>query len=194
MAEEMLQHLGEQGLANCLGVPRSLIGRYLCGEHKPQFEFCVQIVAEHESMAVRLAQPSTQPDTPLREFETEFSASVDMEAIRAHLKRILSGDLPPIMREEIAEVFGVSSVFLGIHFPEECNQITVMRRMATISRGGTEAMKGHLRRAIQQVKREGHQLKWESVLASMPTDVLKSARTRDIMKAYYDISRKVSGG
>lgn len=194
MAAEMLQHLGEQGLANRLGVPRNLVDRYLHGEHKPQFVFCVQIVAEYEAMAARLARPCTQPETPLREFDTEFSTSVDIEAIRLHLKRILSGDLPPSMREEIAEVFGVSSVFLGIHFPDECNQITVMRRMATISRGGTEAMKGHLRRAIQQVKREGHQLKWESVLASMPTDVLKSARTRDIMKAYYDISRKVSSG
>lgn len=189
LTEQMLSHLGEQGLASRLGVNRTILGAYLSGTGKPAYGMCLRIFEEYDSMANRWTTPCDRPETPLREFETDFSSIVDLRAIREYLDRIISGEIPPALREEIAAFLGVSSSFLGIHFPSECSRVTILLRTASRASGSSDSMKQHLKCAIQEVKREGHQLKWESVLACLPTDVLKTTRARDIMKAYRDINK-----
>lgn len=52
-----------------------------------------------------------------------------------------------------------------------------------------DAMKQQLRKVLAQIKATGHQVKWETVVANLPDELLKNARARDIHAAIRHIER-----
>lgn len=188
-ASRMRDTCGSVALAERLGVELAYLNAVLSFDTRPSFEFCIKVVEMYGRWVEQGYQYYSQPSDELTFDPVSVVERIDTSAVKNHLDRILKGELPVNTRDSIAEKVGVTNSFLLTHFPEETTEITRMLQSVSQSNRPDDAMKQHLRKVLAQIKEAGHQVKWETVVANLPDELLKNARARDIHAAIRHIER-----
>ncbi len=188
-ANWMRETSGPSALAEPLGVSVSYLNSVLSYEIRPSFSFCLAVVELYGRWVQQGYDRFSQQSTEVRFDRVAIAERIDTAEVKKYLDRILAGELPVNTRSSIAEKMGVSSSFLVTHFPEETAEITRMLKSVSRSNRPDDAMKQQLRKAISTIKAAGHQVKWETVIAKLPDEVVKNARARDIHAAIRHIER-----
>lgn len=188
-ATRMRDTCGSGALAESLGVVPGYLSAVLSFDASPSFDFCLSVVELYGRWVQRGYQYYSQPSGELTFNPAPIAECIDTTAVKNHLDRILKGELPVNTRDAIAEKVGVTNSFLVTHFPEETTEITRMLQSVSQSNRPDDAMKQHLRKVLAQIKEAGHQVKWETVVANLPDELLKNARARDIHAAIRHIER-----
>lgn len=188
-AKWMRETVGSTSLAQTLLVGTSYLNSVLSFDTRPSFNFCLYAVELYGCWVKQGYDYFSQQSGDVKFDSLPIAECIDIAEVKKYLDRILAGELPVNTRDSIADKMGVTNSFLVTHFPEETAEITRMLQSLTQSNRPDDAMKQQLRQALSTIKATGHQLKWETVIARLPDEVVKNARARDIHKAIRHIER-----
>lgn len=177
-------------LAEVLSVEYGYLAAVLSYDRKPSFAFCLKVMEVYDAWVQRRGMPFAQEtDAPAFDHDP-VGECIDSTTVKNHLNRIIEGDLPVNTRDSISKTLGVTNGYLVTHFQQEAAEITRMLQSVSQSNRPDDAMKQQLRVALAQIKHEGHQVKWETIVANLPDEILKNARARDIYAALRHVERK----